>query len=95
MECKTCSNNDVAKIPYAAYETECARHERQTARLIFVIVLCVVLLVASNAIWLYEWTRYDYEEYTYEQDGRGINIIGDGNEADQYEPEIDNSTENP
>lgn len=49
--------------------------------------LCIVLVVvcilwgATNAYWLWSWMQYDYvtETYTYEQDGEGINIIGDRN----------------
>lgn len=62
-----------------------ARNERRERRLLFALMLSVVLLFASNAIWLYGWMQYDYssEEVTttYTQDGEGVNVIGDGNEV--------------
>lgn len=70
-------------VPYIVYEGAQSRQERTVKRLIIVIILCIAMLFASNAIWLYAWMQYDYEgnEYSYVQDGRGINIIGNDNEV--------------
>ena len=66
-------------VPYLVYEGAEARAERHIKRLIVSLVLAVVMLFASNAFWLYEWTQYDYSstetEVEYQQDGRGTNII--------------------
>ena len=46
------------------------------------IILLIVLLVVTNAMWLWAWNQYDYvDEYSIEaeQDGEGINIVGGGN----------------
>lgn len=88
---------EVQQIPYIAYEAECSRHDRNVRRLVLVIVLCVCLLVISNLAWLYVWQQYDYEEeiIEYTQDGRGINIIGNENEATQNGTEISDPEENP
>jgi hypothetical protein len=77
------------EIPYIAYEAECARHDRTVKRLIAVLVLCVLLIVGCNIAWLIAWNQYDYTEeyYDYDQNGRGINVIGDDNEVGQYESE--------
>lgn len=73
-------------IPYIAYEAEMARLERTIKRLTQIIVLCVALIFATNAIWLYYWNQYEYVdedcEYSYSQDGLGVNIIGAHNEVD-------------
>ena len=63
---------------------------------IILIVVCI-LWCATNAYWLYEWTQYDYvtETYTYEQDGEGINIIGNRNGVYSDGPESDYHEENP
>lgn len=99
MECNGCGENrDVQKIPYIAYEAECARHERAIKRLVWVIVACILLIVLSNAAWLYAWNQYDYEEisYDYSQDGRGINIIGNDNETRQINgAEVEDQATNP
>jgi hypothetical protein len=88
---------EVQQIPYIAYEAECARHDRNIRRLVLVIVLCVCLIVISNLAWLYVWQQYDYEEeiIEYTQDGRGINIIGNENEATQHGSATGYQEENP
>jgi len=75
--------NNNTSVPYIVYEGEQARHERTVKRLVAIIIIAIALVFASNAIWLYAWMQYDYvsEEITYQQDGRGINIIGNENEV--------------
>ena len=72
-----------APVSYFVFEGEQVRHERIVKRLIAVIIICIGLLFASNAFWLYAWMQYDYsgQEINYTQDGRGINIIGNDNEV--------------
>lgn len=53
-------------VPYIVYESAQARSERLIKRLIIALVLSVVLLFASNVIWVYEWTQYDYTSETTE-----------------------------
>lgn len=54
---------------------------------------------AINNCWIDYLREYDFEGYTYEysQDGKGFNIIGDGNGVTTYGPEIagDPEIENP
>lgn len=86
--CKTCKNVDVEKsldpVPYIVHESVIARFERQAKRLWIALIIAVVMVFTSNAIWLYAWTQYDYssEEIVCQQDGEGTNIIGDSNEVD-------------
>lgn len=72
-----------ANIPYIAHEAEVARLERTIKRLTQIIIICVALIFASNALWLYYWNQYEYvgEETTVTQDGLGVNIIGAHNEV--------------
>ena len=72
-------------VDYIVYESAMARVERTIRRLWILILVLIVLLAGSNALWLYEWCQYDYVdeiETTYTQDGEGVNIIGDSNEVD-------------
>lgn len=46
---------DMPNIPFIAYEYTMARFERTIKRLIAVIILLVIGLVATNALWIYEW----------------------------------------
>lgn len=68
---------DSVTVPYIVYESAQARAERTQKRLIIVIVILLGLLFASNMAWLYVFQQYDYESY--EQDGDGVNIIGNNN----------------
>lgn len=76
-----------ANVPFAAFESMVTIHERHVKRLLVALLITVLLLAASNGAWLYAWTRYDYasngEETAIDvsQDGRGLNIYGDGNEV--------------
>lgn len=76
-------------VPFIVFESSEMRSEKRHRRLISVIIVLIALLFISNAMWLYAWTRYDYETQavTYTQDGDGNNVIGDGNnvsEIDDY-----------
>lgn len=89
MNCNECAVKRNKDIPYIAYEAECARHDRNIKRLVWVIVLCVVLLVASNLAWLYAWNQYDYEvvdesiELT-TRNGGHANYIGNDGDINNY-----------
>lgn len=83
-------------IPYIAHEGEVARLERTIKRLTQIIILCIALIFATNAIWLYYWNQYEYVDedttYTYDQNGLGVNIIGANNEVTN-EPETNDKTQ--
>lgn len=70
-------------VPYIVYEGAMARAERIIKRLIIAVVLSLIMIVATNGAWLWYINQYDFMTYEYEQDGRGINIIGDSNGVDQ------------
>lgn len=68
-------------------------HDLNVARLTRIIrwlVIGIVVLafifstavIVSNAIWAKLWSEYDTTSYDYQQDGSGVNIIGDKNEVD-------------
>ena len=83
-KCKECKENRVVantpeNVPYIVHETAMARNERNVKRMIIAIVTAIVLLFASNALWLLAWTSYDYssEEVIIDsQDGGNANYIG-------------------
>lgn len=51
---------DEHNIPYIVYESEQARSERHIKRLILALMISVILIFTSNALWLYSWGQYDY-----------------------------------
>lgn len=75
------------RIPYIAFESELARNERTIRRLIISLVLSVVLIFASNAVWLYAWMQYDYSSdmttTEVNQKSDGANVYGDGNKINE------------
>lgn len=73
-------------VPYIVHESAMARQERHIKRLVIALIVAIALIFASNAAWLYAWCQYDYsgKETVYDQDGEGLNIIGDRNTAGIY-----------
>ena len=66
-------------VPYIVYEGTVARFERTIKRLIILVGITILLLFASNAIWIYEWNLYDYQEITVDSnDGSNANYMGAG-----------------
>lgn len=86
--CNSCgTDKSPASVPYVAHESAMARAERQTKSLVWVIVLLIVLLVGSNAGWLWYNSQFETveetatETYTVEQDaesGNNNSIINGG-----------------
>ena len=78
--CKNCKDND--QIPqHSKEELAFAFLERMVKRLWIALIICIALIFASNACWLYAWMQYDYESYEIAADGdSNANYIGqDGN----------------
>ncbi len=70
---------DDNRVPFIVYEGTIARFERTIKRLLILIGVTILLLFASNAIWLYVWNLYDYQEITVDsQDGSNANYMGAG-----------------
>ena len=64
-------------IPYIAFEAEQARNERHIRRLWIALIITIILIALTNAIWLYEWTRYDYSDIEVDGGDNGVaNYIG-------------------
>lgn len=57
-------NNTKDSVSYLAFESTVARFERQNRRLVVILIITILLLFASNALWLYEWNQYDYSDTT-------------------------------
>ena len=66
MDCETCKEKRkvIAQtpkdVPYIAHESAVARLERVIKRLWVLVLLLIVLLVASNAAWI--WYESQFEE---------------------------------
>lgn len=70
-------------VSFVVFEAATTRLDRIIKRLAIVLALAVVLLFASNAMWLWAWMQYDYESYEIiSDDGGNANYIG--NDGDVY-----------
>ena len=80
--CKAKSCKEPESVPYIAHEASMARMERQTKRLWIAVLLLIVLIVGTNAAWLYYESSFeDSATTTYEadaDDGGNAIINGDG-----------------
>lgn len=65
-------------IPYIVFEGTLARFERTIKRLIVALIIVTTMLFFSNAMWLYEWSQYDYtsEEVQVDAQDGVANYIG-------------------
>lgn len=88
IETKSIEDTINESVPYIVYEGTVARHERTIKRLIIALVISIILIFASNAIWLHYIQQYDFQSYEYSQDGEGVNVLGDGNGVNYNEPEV-------
>ena len=93
---KTCNNcgteKTPANVPYVAHEFAMARAERQSKRLVAVIILLILLLVGSNIGWLVYNSQFEVVEestvITQENADGYNNYIG--NDGDIVNGETDN-----
>lgn len=49
-------------IPYIAFESEMARHERTIKRLLVALAITIALLFASNVAWLWFFSQFDISD---------------------------------
>ena len=85
-KCNKCgTTNAPASVPYVVHESDMARAERHTKALVWVIVLLIVLLVGTNAGWLWyestmetviETTETTFEDVVQESNDGSNNIVG-------------------
>jgi hypothetical protein len=64
-----------------AFERMQTKYEKNDRWRNIIILVLIILLVVTNAMWLVAWNQYDYvDDYEIEaqQDGEGINIVGAG-----------------
>ena len=74
------TDKKIVSVPYFVYEGEQTRMERINKRLVAVLIIVLLALVFTNAMWIYSWTQYDYagEESVVTVDSRNgvANYVG-------------------
>jgi hypothetical protein len=73
-------DNEKMMIPYFAHEAEVMRQEKHMKRLWIALVISILCILISNLVWIWYINQYDY--VSYDQDGEGVNIIGNSNEVE-------------
>lgn len=86
-------NKHPENVPYIVFEAEMARQERHVRRLWIALLAAIVACVLIVGGFLLYLNQYDFASYDYQQDGQGVNIIGDGNGVDYDGPTAE--SENP
>lgn len=81
-------NKDLT-VPYIVYESAIDKADRRDKRNIIIIALLIIMLVATNIVWIVVWNSYDYvdtdDSYSVDvdaDDGGNANYIG--NDGDIY-----------
>lgn len=96
MNCDTCTHRP-DPVPFAVHESAMARMERTIRRLWILLIVLVVLLVGSNALWI--WYESQFEDVTtmIEQDNESgyNNFIGNDGDIYNGETKDNNQEENP
>lgn len=86
-------NNDNIVMSRIAFERMQAKDERNDFWRNLTIIFLIILLVATNAMWLFAWNQYDYVDYAVDMDtGEGGDANYIGNDGDITYGE-DNSTQ--
>ena len=79
----------VEPVPYIVHESAEARHERREKRLLIAVIIAVFLMFATNIAWIIYESQFD--TYSYQQDGSGLNNINTGEQGDIFGAKTDNS----
>jgi hypothetical protein len=67
-------------VPFIVFEGEIARQERHIKRLWIALIAAIIAIVLIVGGFLLYLNQYDFASY--QQDGEGVNIVGDGNGVD-------------
>ena len=86
-DCKSCKSKDQPSetVPYIVHEGMMARAERTAKRLWITILLLIVLLVGTNAGWLYYESQFEETATTIEAEADdGGNAVANNNGMVNY-----------
>ena len=89
-DCKSCKSKDQPSetVPYIVHEGMMARAERTAKRLWITILLLIVLLVGTNAGWIWYQSQFEDIAISQENEDGYNNFIG--NDGDIFNGETDN-----
>ena len=85
---ETMNKEDLYRVPYVVFESICDRHMKIIKRLLVLCILLVVLLVGTNAMWI--WYESQFEDVVVTQEGENGHNNYIGNDGEIYNGETDN-----
>lgn len=91
LENKALDTEEPVNVPYVVFESAQARLERIIHRLWAVVIALIILLVATNATWLWYESQFEdvvTETYTSETDGGGTAIVNRDGEVHYGESDL-------
>ena len=80
MEKNIKSANTPESVPYIVFERELYRQEQHIKRLFAALIVAIIVIALTVGGFLLYLNQYDFASY--QQDGEGVNIVGDGNGVD-------------
>ena len=95
MDCETCKEKRKAisqtpkDVPYYSYDVALASLDRVIKRLYKIVILLIILIVVSNAAWLYYESSFEEIRIEQENESGYNNFIG--NDGDIHNGETDNN----
>lgn len=73
-------DKEIFTIPYVVYESALSRCERTVKRLFIALIITILCLVGTNIGWMVYESQF--EAFSYDQDGDGINNMNYGTQGD-------------
>ena len=85
MNCETCTHRP-DPVPFAVHESAMARMERTIRRLWILLIVLVILLVGTNALWIWYESQFEdvYTEITQENENGYNSYIGNDGDINNY-----------
>lgn len=83
MNCASCAHRP-DPVPFAVHESAMARMERTIRRLWILLIVLVVLLVGSNALWIWYESQMEVVEDSVELENENGYVNYIGNDGDIY-----------
>lgn len=92
------NKGEIKSIPYIVFEGAQARNERAVKRLVIALIVTILLMFTSNAIWLYCWMQFDYvtedSSITLDATQGDANFIGERGNINNYGTDYSEAPDN-
>lgn len=94
MSCENCTHRP-DPVPFTVHESAMARMERTIRRLWILLIILVVFLVGSNALWIWYESKFEDVTTEVEMENESGFVSYIGRDGDIYNGEIESDNETP